>query len=202
MPRKILSVGLAILLFGLLLLSQPQVGRANPSAGPAFAAREEQSASVPAAKKDCEKDKNGKDKCKGTVKPPKGDVIIPVTGSYSVGGFCTLTVEFTDPAVNLNATLITPLPGELPETVHKTRQGCLLTYYRSGETLFELPPSSGNVTICFAPTPDQQMVVYYYNLYAATPSWAPVAETTILENGIVCAPANASGVYIATFTTG
>jgi hypothetical protein len=202
MHRNILYGGLILFLFGSLFLFSQQVGRANPSiAEPRLSGGSQPKSSVLDAKDDKCKDKNGKEKknCPGTVKPPPGKLIIPVTGDYSVGGYCTLTVVLTEPAVNLDANLIEPLPAVLPETVFQTRQGCLLTYHRSSETLLELAPASGSVTICFAATPGKQMIVYFYNQYAETPTWMPLAETTTLENGITCAPANASGVYTATF---
>jgi hypothetical protein len=134
---------------------------------------------------------------KGTVKPPPGTVLIPVTGDYSVGGFCVLSVDLTDPAVTLDARLITPLPAGLPNTVQRVRQGCLLTYFRSGERISVLPPEDGSTSICFAAPPPKQATVYFQDTYAPDPEWVPL-ETTV-EAGIACAPANASGTYVATF---
>jgi hypothetical protein len=134
---------------------------------------------------------------KGTVKPPPGTVLIPVTGDYSVGGFCVLSVGLDDPAIQLDARLITPLPAGLPDTVQRVRQGCLLTYFRSGERISVLPPEDGSTTICFAAPPPKQATVYFHDTYAPDPVWVPL-ETTV-ESGIACAPANASGTYVATF---
>lgn len=133
----------------------------------------------------------------GTVKPPSQSLLIPVTGDYSVGGFCTLSVELKDTDIQLDATLEAPLPGELPEGVGQVREGCLLTYYRSDRLILGLPQDSGNTTICYAAIPSQETVVYFYDLYAAAPAWAPLA--TAVEGGTACAPANASGVYIASY---
>jgi hypothetical protein len=116
-----------------------------------------------------------------------------------VGGFCTLSIVFNDPAITLDASLKTPLPHDLPDKVHKVRQGCLLSYYTARQPLAELPASSGSATICFAAAPGQKMVIYFYSLYAPKPSW--VALKTHVQNGIACAAAPKSGVYAATFQT-
>lgn len=197
-----IRLGIAIILFlSIVFLAYQGAAGASRSTDPSLSTKEEPRQSPAAAKDDdCDKDKKGKDRCGGTVKPPKGSVLIPVTGEYSIGGFCTLSVELNDSDIQLDARLITPLPGELPDTVQKIRQGCLLTYSRSNEVLFELPPESGNTTICFAALPNKQMTVYFHNTYSPDSEWAPL-ETTALAGGIVCAPANASGTYIATFTT-
>ena len=149
-----------------------------------------------------DKDKD-KDKCKknkkhcGSVKPPPQQILIPVTGEYSVGGFCTISIALNDPGIRLDAGLKTPLPRELPDKVQKVRQGCLLTYYNSDQRINELPADSGTTTICFAATPHKQMTVYFFNMYASNPKWVPL-ETTV-EAGKACATGNASGVYVATF---
>lgn len=187
-----------ILVLGIVFVAQNQVAWANQSADPSLSIEEAHEPSVlPAAKDDC-KDKNkNKDKCDGTVKPPPKSLFIPVTGEYSVGGFCTLSIVFNDPVITLDATIKTPLPRDLPDQVHKVRQGCLLTYYSSNQRLDELPSNSGSATICFAAIPQQQTVVYFHNTYAPNPTW--VALETTVQNGVACAAAPKSGVYVATF---
>ncbi len=152
--------------------------------------------------KDKNKDKD-KDKCKkhpekcGTVKPPSRQILIPVTGEYSVGGFCTLSVTFNVPATQLDVSIRTPLSRELPDKVQKVRQGCLLTYYGDHQRIDGLPANAGNTTVCFAATPAKQMTLYFYNIYSISPEWVALETTT--ESGKACALGNASGVYVATF---
>jgi hypothetical protein len=190
----------AIILFlSIIFLARNQVAGAVSAPSPSISAREQKSDSVLLAPPEGCKDKKNKEKCKGTVKPPPFNIVIPVTGDYSLGGFCTLSVNLTDAEVNLQANLLAPLPGELPQNVHKVEQGCLLTYNRAGQLLNQLPAEAGSTTICFAAGPNQEMTVYFYNLYSGNPTWTAL-ETTV-EAGIACAPANESGVYIATFTT-
>ena len=120
-----------------------------------------------------------------------------VTGATGFVGRHLLQLLLDDPAIQLDARLITPLPAGLPDTVQRVRQGCLLTYFRSGERIAALPPDSGSTTICFAAPPPKQATVYFQDTYAPDPVWVPL-ETTV-ESGIACAPANASGTYVATF---
>ena len=199
---KFIRVMIAIsLVLGIVLLAQDQVAWANHSAAPSLSAENQEMQSVAPAPgdEDCEKDKGkDKDKCKGTVKPPNPrDLIIPVTGDYSVGGFCTLTIELKDPEITLDASIETPLPGELPDEVQKIRQGCLLTYYSSNQRINELTPELGNTTICFAGIPSKQMLLYFYDIYSPNPEWVPLQTND--QGGIVCASGNLSGVYVATF---
>jgi hypothetical protein len=133
----------------------------------------------------------------GSVKPPPHRIVIPVTGSYSVGGFCIISIALNDPEVSLIASLSTPLPGELPDRIQKVRQGCLLEYFHAEDRMNELPEDSGNTTICFAATPGKNSTVYFYNLYSPNPTWVAL-ETTVV-GGNVCASANESGVYVAAF---
>src|SRR5688500_3176647 len=124
MNRNI-RLGIAVILvLTIVFLAHQQAARAGRLPDLSFSGAEGPGQSVDAAKED-----------KGTVKPPHGSIIIPVTGDYSVGGFCALSVELQATDIQLDALLIQPLPAELPQGVHKVRQGCLLTYSRSGEQL-------------------------------------------------------------------
>ena len=200
---KTIRVLIAIcLVMGIVLLAQDQVARANPSPNQSHSAenQEKQSILLAPGDEDCEKDKGknkDKEKCKGTVKPPSRELIIPVTGQYSVGGFCTLTVDLKNLEITLDASVVTPLPGELPEDVQKIRQGCLLTYYNPDGRIDELTQELGNTTICFAVIPGKQMLLYFYDIYSTNPKWAPLETTD--QDGIACGPGIASGVYVATF---
>jgi hypothetical protein len=146
--------------------------------------------------KDRDKCKKNKKNC-GTVKPPPTKVIIPVTGVYSVGGLCTISVEFNAPLFLLDASLRTPLPGELPENLQKVSQGCLLTYYSGSERIDALPSDAGTAIVCFAAPPKRNMTLYFYNNYSAAPGWEAL-ETTV-EAGRACAPGNESGIYMVSY---
>jgi hypothetical protein len=202
---------LIVLVLGILGLAKNQLAWAATSpqeTGQSALSQVEKS--ILPSRDDCDKDKNSdkckakdKDKCKkhgedcGTVKPPPHHVVISATGDYSVGGFCTLTVVFNDPTIALDASIEDPLPRDLPDKVHKVSQGCHLIYYESGKRIAELPPASGTATICFAATPQKPMTIYFNDIYSAYPTW--VALETTIQNGIACAAAPSSGVYVASF---
>jgi hypothetical protein len=135
----------------------------------------------------------------GTVKPPPGELVITQSGSYSIGGFCNYTVEFIATDISVHISLETPLPRPLPDKVHAVRQGCRVTYYQrpSGTRIDEFTPEMGTSTICFAAFPKQNSKIYFLNIYAPEPIWAPT-ETTV-ENEIACSDAGKSGVYVGTF---
>jgi len=151
----------------------------------------------------------------GTVKPPPRAVVIAQSGSYSIGGFCTVTVEFLSEDVLAVVFIERPLPRPLPDGVHKVAQACRVTYYKSDVFLYQLfpgiflqhmtpdvyleqlPPEDGSATICFAAMPQKQMSVHFYNTYAAAPVWAPLL-TTVGDEG-ACADGSRSGTYVATF---
>jgi hypothetical protein len=215
MKRVLRVIIMIVVLLGMVGLAQNQLAWAATSPqGTNQSALSQVEKSILPSRDDCDKDKNSdkckdkdkdKDKCKkhkedcGTVKPPPHQILIPVTGEYSVGGFCTISTEFNDPTILLDASIETPLPRDLPEKVHKVRQGCHLIYYASGTRIDELSSDSGTTTICFAATPQKQMTIYFNNIYAPNPTWAPL-ETTV-QNGTACATGNTSGVYVATFQT-
>ncbi len=201
MNKTVRAILLLALFVGIAALAWNQAAMATPSANPSLSASQDEAPSVALPKKGDDPCilPNGKlrNKCKGTVKPPPSEVVIPVTGLYSIGGFCTLEIELLDPDVTLYGDIQTPLPKDLPAGVHKVRQGCLLTYYDQGDRIDALSPAAGSATICFAGVADKVMTLYFYNLYAVTPAW--VALPTTNEDGIACARGTGSGVYVATF---
>jgi hypothetical protein len=134
----------------------------------------------------------------GTVRPPPGRILITESGTYSIGGFCTYTVEFLDPGVSVLVELEQPLPRPLPDQVHAVRQGCRVTYYQNGEIIDEFTPALGSSSICFAATPAQNTTNYFYTVYAPSPTWSPTTDT-IVESGVACSSAGPSAVYVGTF---
>ena len=203
MNKSMRIILLLALLAGIAVLARNQVAWATPSAEASLSAYQDdvQADVLPKKGDDPCILPNGKlrHRCKGTVKPPPQNVIIPVTGQYSIGGFCTLDVELSDADIPLNAVILAPLPRDLPDGVHKVGQGCLLTYsYISTNTRINtLSSTSGNATICFSAIAGKQMTLYYYDNDALSPAW--VKLTTTNQNGIACAVGNSSGIYVATF---
>lgn len=135
--------------------------------------------------------------CKSIIPPPRW-LLIPLTGDYSIGGLCTLSIVVKDPEVQLEASVIAPLPHELPEKVKDVTQGCLLEYSDSNERINKLLAVAGSTTICFAAFPGKQATIYYYNNYSLQSEW--VSLETTADVGKACAPASESGVYVVTIT--
>jgi hypothetical protein len=134
----------------------------------------------------------------GTVRPPPGRILITASGTYSIGGFCTYTVQFLDPGVSVLVELERPLPRPLPDQVHAVRQGCRVTYYQNNAIINEFTPELGSSSICFAATPAQNFTNYFYTVYAPSPAWSPTTDT-IVESGVACSSAGPSAVYVGTF---
>ena len=136
----------------------------------------------------------------GTVKPPPGEVVITESGTYSIGGFCTYTVEFIATDISVHVSLEHPLPRPLPDQVHAVRQGCRVTYYQrlEGTQIDVFTAELGTSTICFSAIPEKNAAIYFYNVYAADPVWGP-ADNTQVNNGVACSDAGKSGVYVETF---
>lgn len=130
----------------------------------------------------------------GTVQPPPTKISITHTGSYSVRGFCDLTVTITGSGISATADLVRPLPTGVPP--HPIRYGCTVTFYSGNSILAQLAPN-GTVQICFAAVPHRTMTIAFYDLYAPTPTWTTL--TTTVTNGIACANGSTSGIYAVTF---
>jgi hypothetical protein len=212
MMVKILRVFIfVIILGGMIGMAQSQiVGAASPSKQADASPVQISQRLSPQNDRDCDRHRGkcrdrdkDKDKCKkhnkhcGTVKPPPWKTQIPVTGEYSVGGLCTLSVVLNDSKTTLNAELKDPLPHDLPRELQRVQQGCLLTFYSSQKRIPRLSSAAGSATICFAATPKKMMTLYFYDIYSAHPKWTSL-ETTV-RDGKACAAGNGSGVYVATF---
>lgn len=180
-----------LLLLGILFLAQGRVAWADTlfEQDPVAQNGEAQSGAVA---------HDGVDRPGGTVKPPPPDANIEESGKYSMGGFCTLTVDFYEDGFSAIAYVERPLPQPLPAGIHAVQQGCRVTFYKSDIRIDELPADMGSATICFAAIPEKQMRLYFYNVYAEHPTWT--AADTNGENGIACCAAgNRAGIYVATY---
>jgi hypothetical protein len=75
--------------------------------------------------------------------------------------------------------------------------GCHVLHYEDGEIVRweQHTDADGSWTICFAARPDKEMTIYYYlgDLTNYASQWIALESTT--ENGMVCAPAQFTGMY-------
>ena len=148
----------------------------------------------------------------GSIAPPPYEAIISRSGTYAVGGVCTLIVLYKesyqtneihvadalrhdhDPVDDYNYEDNDLFPVDegllyLP--------GCHVLHYKRGEmTYWEKYINQGEWEICFAAQPNKEMTIYYYlgDLADQASSWVPL-ETTV-DDGQACAPAFYTGVYV------
>jgi hypothetical protein len=184
-----------IVMLSLAILAKSNITwAANLGAGssPTSLGQAQQSGSLDKDKQ-CDKDKDkkkkdkDKDKCKdkdddgGSVKPPPG-IIIPVTGggTYSVGGICTITIEYKVPGLSDVVSLEVPVEKSssvpFPESNGKIHlPGCRVLHYQFEEVQTEMSTEEGSWTICFAARPKKTMTIYYYldDLETVIPTWVP-----------------------------
>jgi hypothetical protein len=187
------SFAIAVLLvLSILLLGHSRVAWADKPSDQGLSARNNEIQSVAV-----DRDDDDDDDDRGTVKPPPKKIIITKSGSYSVGGFCTITIKIYAQNIKAEVSIKRPLPRRLPDNVHRVYQGCLVTYFRDDKRIQSLTPNLGTTKICFAAMPKKQIKIYFYNMYSKKPTWTPLKTT--VKDGMACATGIGSGVYVATF---
>lgn len=137
----------------------------------------------------------------GANSPLPTRIIITGSGSYNVGGICTLDIVFKGSAQQVRADAEVPLAesqrvpfsgqGEL------FSPGCRLEHVSQDKVIRELASADGSAKICFGANPETKMKIYYYvdKLFTTSPVWAEVASTLEENEGLICASAPYSGVY-------
>jgi hypothetical protein len=145
----------------------------------------------------------------GTVQPPSSTVTINKSGTYSIGGLCTMIIDYYIPdlsnEIHIEDQIETSANVPFPDNEGLLYlPGCHVFHYKEAElrTDVNVTTAEGSWKICFAAIPNKKTTIYFY--YAkdeapesALPDWAPL-ETTI-ENGMACAPlTDQTGVYAPT----
>lgn len=142
----------------------------------------------------------------GSVQPPPYPNVITQSGAYAMGGICTLDIFYK--VENLSDNLWQEFPVEdnviitFPENGDQLFfPGCHVLHYELSEGQVHMGAEKGTWTICFAAAPDKQMTIYFYESLIhvdehenMTPPWTALPTTT--ENGLACAPAEYTGVYV------
>lgn len=135
----------------------------------------------------------------GSIQPPPASNRITESGSYSIGGICSIIVLYKLPNLS-DDVWVEPLTQDT-QTIPFPREddvlylpGCHVVHYEP--IYLEVTDEMGEWEICFAERPGKLMTIYYYtdDLNSVIPPWTPLPTTT--ENGQACAPANWTGVYV------
>ena len=143
----------------------------------------------------------------GSITPPSKSITITRSGGYSVGGICTLIVEYKKNTIQDQVHVQDPIkedPGDWDTNIPFPTEngllyqpGCHVLHYEDGEIVRweQSTDDDGSWTICFAARPDKEMTIYYYlaDLEDHASQWIALESTT--ENGRVCAPAQFTGMY-------
>ncbi len=143
----------------------------------------------------------------GTVVPPPSSIDIHRTGVYSVGGVCVFTVIYNTLGPSDQVHVQDPVNGDPVDNSDGVPfpdnsgllylPGCHVLHYMNGQIVhWETDPANGTWKICFALRPGvSDMKIYYYlgDLTERASDWLPLRST--IENGMVCAPANYTGMY-------
>lgn len=142
----------------------------------------------------------------GSVQPPPYPNVITQSGAYGMGGICALDIFYK--VENLSDNLWQEFPVEdtliitFPENGDQLFfPGCHVLHYELSEVQVQMGPEKGTWTICFAAAPDKQMTIYFYESLIhvdehehMTSPW--IALPTTAQNGLACAPAEHTGVYV------
>jgi len=128
------------------------------------------------------------------------EIEISESGSYTVGGLCQFNVVYTGSGAS--AKVYVDIPAESTSKISNSEDqlylgGCRIVHSVMGEVKNEMSPAYGSWEVCFGDRPDEQLTIYNIveNPNGGSTDWLPLITT--VKDGIVCAPANYSGVYAA-----
>lgn len=133
-----------------------------------------------------------------------GPVTVTASGSYNVEGICTLDVEYKANVTGLQDKADARIPvkesKKVPFSGIGTEKlifpGCHVVHYKLDKIVREASSEDGSWQVCFGTNPSLKTKIYYYldTPASGSPVWIPLKTTT--ENGVSCAPALFTGVYM------
>jgi hypothetical protein len=132
----------------------------------------------------------------GSVVAPPKKVTILTSGTYSVGGICTIEALYKIKGLSDTVEVefgndhLTEETLKVPSDVVKGVfyfPGCHVLHYLDAKIQDQMTSDQGDWRICFAAIPDKIMTIYYYqdDLTDILPPWKALDTTT--ENGKACA---------------
>ncbi len=127
-------------------------------------------------------------------------VVISGSGTYNIGGICSLEVAMkatglqdkADSEVPVTESRQVPFSGE----GELFFPGCHIVHMKADKVVNEADTNDGSWKVCFGTRPEANVVIYYYldTPESGSRVWAPLPTT--IENGFACAPAVYTGVYM------
>jgi len=143
----------------------------------------------------------------GTVQAPAPSNTVSASGSYSVGGVCSMVVKYNLTNLSDKLYVEVPVQDDLTVSFPATNNdilflpGCHVLHFEKSVEQAAMTSSQGTWKICFAAPPNKTMTIYFYksmdhsdNTSSVTPPWT--ALPTTVENGMACAVADGTGVYV------
>ena len=142
----------------------------------------------------------------GTVQPKPYPNVITESGAYGMGGICALDVFYKVDNLSDNLWLEFPVEDSLFVTFPDNGDvlffpGCHVLHFEADQVKEEMSADKGTWKICFAAHPDKKMTIYFYHSLVHVddheniiPPWT--ALPTTIENGLACASAENTGVYV------
>ena len=130
---------------------------------------------------------------------PDTEITITDSGLYTVGGLCTIEVDYK--VSDLQDKAAVDVPAEISREVPFSYvgelylAGCHLVHYSQDKIVSEVSDKDGKWEVCFGDRPDENLTIYYYldDLPEDEKVWVPLPTT--IKDGVVCAPAFYTGVY-------
>jgi len=131
-----------------------------------------------------------------------GPITVTATGSYNVEGVCSFDMEVKGTGVEVKGDARIPLkesekiPFNGQEDEKLAFPGCHFVHSKDGKVVKELDSKDGNGKVCFGTNLTLKTQIYfYYDKEFGDSVWAPL-PTSINANGVACASAPYSGVYM------
>ncbi|HUH97373.1 MAG TPA: hypothetical protein VLZ89_08455 [Anaerolineales bacterium] len=138
----------------------------------------------------------------GAHSPLETAITITGSGTYNIGGVCTLAVTYNTSGLQDRADAEVPLSqsGQVPfnnslETL--IQPGCHIVHVKNGATVSQMNDTDGTWNVCFGINSNLKKVDMYYYLdtpESGGPVWTLLPST--VKNGYICASAPFTGVYM------
>jgi len=135
----------------------------------------------------------------GLASPPLA-IDITDSGIYNVGGICIFEANYTSTDLEDKADAEIPVDESSKVPFLGVGRlffpGCHVVHYKDGEVVREMSAKDGKWKVCFGANLDMKTKIYYYldDPESGAAVWIPLPTT--VKNGLACADAPFTGVYM------